>query len=81
MAAWEAAEEKAREAQKAAEEAVRNDPNHGGGAGVPKVPAEGCEVHGLCEPAEDAADWAESPEWREAEEAVAKAQKAEDERA
>ena len=41
MAAWEAAEEKAREAQKAAEEAVRNDPNHGGGAGVPKPPAAG----------------------------------------
>ena len=81
MAAWEAAQEKAREAQKAAEEAVRNDPNHGGGAGVPKPPAEDCEVHGLCDPPEDAADWAESPEWREAEEAVEKAQRAEDERA
>ena len=84
MAAWEAAEEEARKAQKAAEEAVRNDPNHGGGAGVPKVPPEDCEVHGLCDPPADAADdsdWAESAEWREAEEAVAKAQKAEDDRA
>ena len=79
MAAWEAAEKEAREAQKAAEDAVRSDPNHGGGAGV--VPAEDCEVHGMCDKAADDSDWAESPEWKKAEQEVANAQKEEDRRA
>ncbi len=83
MAAWEAAEQEARKQQKEAEDAVKAA--HGGDA-PSLVPDELCEFHGTCDRNQTdeelpPADWAETPEWKKAEEEVNQAQKVEDERA